>query len=659
MTSNSKLFRFTDLSGFGNLSGPGRVFLLSTVLILFSSISTYSKDLGNGFTDHGVTYPVSSHRGAVATVDANGRDVVLLWLYDHRGGYGLLMIDAETGKSEQFPIPFPLDVPYGDTPYSSILSSKNKFYTFFNSYFTEFDPIKRAFTFTKKAMPQMAMGMTEDDKGVIWAVSYPNSGIVCFNPVSGEFKDYGYVYKQNWRQYPRNLAADNTGFLYYSMGNTASQIIAFNPATGQAKPMLTEAERIRGSAYLYRDLNGKVYGQSKQAGDGEWYEFYEGNRKDIGKHDLLNPKPIVTGSQNLFYKDFPDGKKIKNLDLLERVLVIEDPKTKTEKKLSFSYTSDGALVMGVGTSPKKTIVGGTTFPMRFFNYNPKTDKFSNEEAFGQFNALACQGGRFYFGVYPQGALLEWNPSKSWINSKAGTKTNPQIIASSSLLTHRPHKILAYPDGKTIIMSGTPEYGYTGGGLIFWDRKKKTQTLLKDSTIILDQSTMSMVGLPAGKLLGGTTTAPGTGGEKKADVAELYIMDMASKKVEWHKALIPGTQNYSDICLGPDGLIYGIADLNKFFVFDPVKRSIVNQQNVETSFGRTIWAQSPRIIVSGPNKEIYLLFAKGIVKVEPGSFKLTMIVKSPVPIDAGGDYLDGRIYFISGSHLCSYTIPDRL
>lgn len=655
MTSNSKLFKFADLTAFQNLSGLGRVFLLGLVLNLFPSISISSKDLGKGFTDHGVTYPVSSHRGAVATVDGNGRDVVLLWLYDHRGGYGLLMIDAETGKSEQFPIPFPLDVPYGDTPYSSILSSKNRFYTFFNNYFTEFDPIKRAFTFTKKAMPQMAMGMTEDDKGVIWAATYPNSGIVSFDPISGEFKDYGYVYKQNWRQYPRNLVADNTGFIYYSMGNTASQIIAFNPATGQAKPMLTEAERNRGSAYVYRDLDGKVYGQSKQASDGDWYEFYEGNRKNIGKHDLINPKPIITGNQNLFYKEFPDGKRIKNLDLLERVLVIEDPKTKTEKKLSFSYTSDGALVMGVSTSPKKTIVGGTTFPMRFFNYNPKTGKFSNEEAFGQFNALACQGDRFYFGAYPQGALLEWNPSKSWINSKAGAKTNPQIIASSSLLTHRPHRILAYPDGKTIIMSGTPEYGYTGGGLIFWDRKKKTQTLLKDSTIILNQSTMSMAALPGGKLLGGTTTEPGTGGEKKAKEAELYIMDMASKGVEWHQAILPGVQHYSDMCIGPDGLVYGIADLKMFFVFDPAKRLIVNQQNVDTSFGRTTSAQSPRIFISGPKKEIYLLFVKGIVKVEPGSFKMTMIVESPVPIDAGGDYLDGHIYFNSGSHLISYKL----
>jgi len=72
--------------------------------------------------------------GVVATVDGNGQDVVLLLLFDHRGGYALLMIDAETGKNQTFPMPFPA----GDAVYSSILSSKNKFYTLFNNHFAEF-----------------------------------------------------------------------------------------------------------------------------------------------------------------------------------------------------------------------------------------------------------------------------------------------------------------------------------------------------------------------------------------------------------------------------------------------------------------------------------------------------------------------------------------
>ena len=112
---------------------------------------------------------------------------------------------------------------------------RNKFYTHFNSHFVEFDPQKRAFTFHHETAPRMAMGMTEDDRGVIWSVTYPQSGVVSFDPKTREFKDYGHVYAQNWNQYPRAIAADDAGWIYFGIGNTSSQIIA-RPSTLVAAP---------------------------------------------------------------------------------------------------------------------------------------------------------------------------------------------------------------------------------------------------------------------------------------------------------------------------------------------------------------------------------------------------------------------------------------
>lgn len=626
------------------------VFSLFSVVIGCKQ-SNLSEDLTKGFVDYGVATNTSNQRGIVATKDGDGRNVVLVWLYDYRGCYELLMIDAETGRSEEFPVPFPA----GDAVYSSLLSSKSKYYTLFNGYFTEFDPVKRAFTFSKKALPLNTMGITEDDKGVIWAATYPKSGVVSFNPVTREFKDYGYVYQQNWNQYPFSLAADDSGWIYYGIGNTASQIIAFDPVTGKATPVLSESDRKRGAAYVYRDVDGKVYGQPLKGTTEQWYELYKGVGRKTATHPVVNPKPSITGNQNLFHSTFPDGKKIKKLDLLTRKLVVEDPVTKVSKEVAFQYSSEGGWTLGVAVAPDGNIVGGSSFPMRFFSFNPKTNSWGNLPAYGQFNALGVQGDRMFIGNYPGGALLEWDPSKPWVDTKKGSVTNPQYLTEVTPVIHRPYRILPCPDGKTIIMSGGPEYGYTGGGLLFWDRNNKTSIVLQDSAVVLDQSTLSMVALPGGKILGGTTTAPGTGGEKKANEAELYIMDFATKKVEWHKILLPGVQSYCDMCIGADGLVYGIADYKKFFVFDPANRSIVYQQDVEAFLGKTTSQQSPRIFVQGPDKEIYVLFTRGIVKVEPGTYKLSLLATYPLPITAGGAYLDGRIYFISGSHLCSYKL----
>jgi len=628
---------------------------VSLALVWAQVVSAETEDLGNGFLHHGVATPVSNHRGTVATVDGEGRNVVLVWLFDHRGGYALLMIDAETGESEELPMPFP---PGGDCPYASVLSSDNKFYTHFNSHFVEFDPEERAFTFFHKTAPRMAMGMTEDDNGVIWSVTYPQSGVVSFDPKTREFTDYGHVYKQNWPQYQRYVAADDAGWIYFGIGSTASQIIAFDPETGEGKPMIAEDERAQGAGYVYRDMNGKVYGYISNARD-NWYEFYEGEGKKIGTHEQIEKKPIITSSQGLFHRDFPDGKKLKTCDLVNRVLVVEDPKTGEVKELEFDYTSEGAHIMGLATAPDGTICGGTAFPMRFFSYNPATDEWTNRAGYGQWNTVAPLGDRFFVGGYGGGFLLEWDPSQEWVATKKGDEdSNPLFLTQCSPTINRPHDLLPHPDGKTLVLAGTPGYGFTGGGLLFWDRETRTPTVIEHTDIIPEHSTVSLVALPDGKLLGGTTTGAGTGGEKKAEQAELYIMDMATKQIEWHEVVFPGVQGYTDMCHGPDGLIYGIAEQSRFFVFDPAQRKVVHEQDIKAEFGPTTSQQGPRVLVIAPDKTTYILFRKGIARIDPADFSITMLAESPVGIGPGGDILNGRIYFGSGSHLYSYGVPDQ-
>ena len=626
--------------------------LLALALTLQTAAAA-TKDLGNGFRDHGVATPVSNHRGIVATADGDGRDAVLVWLYDCRGGYALLMVDAETGKSQQFPTPYPWG---GDGPYASILSRAGKYYTHFGSHLSEFDPAKRAFTFWQRTKPTMAMSMTEADDGTIWSASYPNSGLVSFNPQTRVFKDHGYVNKENWAQYPRSVAVDDAGWVYVGIGSAAGQIVICDPQTATTKPFFAANERAKGYAPVYRETDGKVYGHASRNSTDGWYEFHKGEARKIGKHQP-KPKAIIAGSQSLVHREFPSGKRLKGCGTREHILIVEDPKTRKSKTVTFDYTSEGAHVMGVAAAPDGTICGGTAFPMRCFSFNPKRDAWVNCEAYGQFNTVARQGERFFFGGYGHGFLLEWDPSRPWVESKKGKPDcNPLFLAECHPTINRPHELLAHPDGHTLVLAGTPGYGHTGGGLLFWDRDSRKSVLLTHEQILPEHSTMSLAPLPNSKLLGGTTTSAGTGGERKATEAQLYIMDMATKKLDWHAAVFPGAQGYTDLCAGPNGLVFGVADQKRFFVFDPAARKVVHEQDLTAGFGLTTSQQGPRVFVTDGKGRFYVLFYKGIAQLDPATFKITMLAKSPVPVSGGGDYLDGRIYFVSGSHVYSYTLP---
>lgn len=635
------------------------IMLIALVVVVLLSVGlegafAATVDLGNGFRDHGVATPVSNHRGTVATADGEGRNVVLVWLFDHTGGYALLMIDAETGNAEEHPMPFPSR---GDCPYASILSSKNRFYTHFASHFAEFDPAAGEFTFFHATAPQMAMSMTEDDNGVIWSASYPQSGVVSYNPETGEFRDYGQVYRQNWAQYPRSIATDDTGWVYFGVGSTASQIIALNPETGEATPILAEAERLQAYPTVYRDENGKVYAMAGPGQDNNWIELYEGKATRIGALEQRKAKSYIASHQGLFHRQFPDGKRLVRCDTVERVMVVEDPASGERKEMTFDYSSDGAHLMGLATAPNGTVAGGTAFPMRFFNYDPETDEWTNQACMGQWNIVQPGTDRFYVGMYTSGGLLEWDPSREWVPTQADNpESNPRLIHASSAPTiMRPTSLLVHPDGKTLVLGGTPGYGRTGGGMLIFDLETQTPTLLTHEELLEYHSVNSIAALDDGKLLVGSTIASGTGGERKAAQSELYIFDLATRQIEWHEAVIPGVGGFNAMLRGPGDLVFIFADRREFLVFDAARREVVHRETTAERFGATNSQQGPRVFVQSPEGDIYILFVRGIGSLDPETFEITLLAESPVPVGPGGDYLDGRIYFGSGSRMYSYTL----
>ena len=590
-----------------------------------------------GFVDHGIPTPVAQTRGVVSTVDQSGQDVVLTWLQDWRGGYAILMVNAETGASQQFDVPFKPD---GDEPSAIYLSSKNRLYTLFNSQFVEFDVASKRFTFHGKVNGKTAMSMTEDKDGRIWAATYPNNQLVSFNPQNSSLQNHGQLAKESWTQYPRSIAVDAHGWVYVGSGLAASQIYAYNIQSHATQALLSSSQRVSGTAVVTQSQSNVVYARNGR----QQFMLTNGKASGLSAGAQVAESNLKGGAQNLVDREFPSGRRLVSVDMHDRTLVTRDASGQ-QKTVKFNYTTQGAALTFVCATGDNKVCGGTRFPMHTFYYNAGDNKFDSKQLPRQPNVMAALGSRLYVAAYPDGKLFQ--------ESENGKNEFSEVLNAYPSI-NRPHAMLIMGGGSQIALAGTPEYGTTGGGMMFWNRSSGQKSRIDHWHLVPNHSVQAMVELSNGMLLGGTTVAPGTGGVTKAtDSSELFLMDANTHEVRWRGAPVPGAKTITDLMVGTDGLVYGLADSVDLFVFNPNNRQVVSVNRFSKDLGPSVYAQGTRAFVKGADGSIYVLLYNGIGKVDTKAHTVSRVVSSPVRITVGGAAANGRIYFGSNNHLYSW------
>ena len=590
-----------------------------------------------GFVDHGIPTPVAQTRGVVSTVDQSGQDVILTWLQDWRGGYAILMVNAETGASQQFDVPFKPD---GDEPSAIYLSSKNRLYTLFNSQFVEFDVASKRFTFHGKVNGKTAMSLTEDKDGRIWAATYPNNQLVSFNPQNSSLQNHGQLAKESWTQYPRSIAVDAHGWVYVGSGLAASQIYAYNIQSHATQALLSSSQRVSGTAVVTQSQSNVVYARNGR----QQFMLTNGKASGLSAGAQVAESNLKGGAQNLVDREFPSGRRLVSVDMHDRTLVTRDASGQ-QKTVKFNYTTQGAALTFVCATGDNKVCGGTRFPMHTFYYNAGDNKFDSKQLPRQPNVMAALGSRLYVAAYPDGKLFQ--------ESENGKNEFSEVLNAYPSI-NRPHAMLIMGGGSQIALAGTPEYGTTGGGMMFWNRSSGQKSRIDHWHLVPNHSVQAMVELSNGMLLGGTTVAPGTGGVTKAgNSGELFLMDANTHEVRWRGAPVPGAKTITDLVVGTDGLVYGLADSVDLFVFNPNNRQVVSVNRFSKDLGPSVYAQGTRAFVKGADGSIYVLLYNGIGKVDAKAHTVSRVVSSPVRITVGGAAANGRIYFGSNNHLYSW------
>jgi len=634
--------------------------------------------VAEGFQNYGPPNRISEHRGALIVDSGDGVYKLLVNLCDVTGQYGILLVDPLTGESKFHEYP-------GHKPeeagFAVLYSKAGNIYTQYGGRFYEFDPKKGEFTFQATCADESrcAMLLTEGDDGVIWAADYPKSTVMSFDPKSRKFTEYGSINSESWPQYPRGLAVDDAGWVYLGIGVTKSQIVAFDPATRTIKKLVPEEERSLGDfdirvaphvpstkGILWRGVDGNVYAHMPAHTDHHpWFRLHKGEVERLDDVSSIQPVEQRAGYQFLVQGKLPNGGMITDLDVPGRTFNFIGSDSRM-RKVKFDYPSMGPRLTSMVLGPDGRIYGSTGLPLQFFALDPVSGKYhlAEKAETGHINAFASMGDSVYGAIYTQGVLVrhEMNSNPSDLSLKTLTQAGEAVL--------RPFGLLALSSGKELVMFGSPGYGMAGGGLMFYDTATHKKIVIEHADIVPNQCTKALVELPNGNLVGGTSIEAGTGGQPIAHVANLYVMEMPSRKVVFSEPLIPGTPQYRDLLVGSDGLVYGLAGTYGieenadfliggdplFFVFDPVSKKIIHQEKLPAEYGTLTGAQAPRVMHMGPDGKIYLLLSKSIVRIDPKTFRHECLAQSPVHINTGIAITDDKVFFTSGSEMWSYRLP---
>jgi len=259
-------------------------------------------------------------------------------------------------------------------------------------------------------------------------------------------------------------------------------------------------------------------------------------------------------------------------------------------------------------------------------------------------------------------LIEYDPAQPFDNADILKSVNPKHLhgyGKAHTLYGRPLAVLAHPDGAHVLLSGIPNRGLVGGGLLIYNIRTGKEIVLSREDLIPDQCANTMAALPNGDIIVGTSIEAGTGGTSVATRALLYRLDWKTKKLTDQWPMTPATSEIRDLLVAADGLVYGLTGNSGFFVFDPErsvpgkpgKGHIVHYEKM-TQYGNVTGSQAPRVMKLGPDGKIYVLFLDAIACIEPGTFTHREVARPGIPIHTGIAIANGRIYFASGTKLWS-------
>jgi len=346
----------------------------------------------------------------------------------------------------------------------------------------------------------------------------------------------------------------------------------------------------------------------------------------------------------------PDGRQVSQYNMDGKWLEIGGPGSGETRRLAIDYRSAGPNLRFVFAGPGGKVWGASGHPPWTFTYGPKTGVTEVLGRARSWQAADTAGEKIYSAEYSGGWLSVLDTKRPWTGEGRASGDNPRVLGEYQPDINQPYAALVHPDGRHVLMSGWPGYGYVGGGLAIYDLETGESRLIRHPDLVPDQSTYQLAALPNGDIVAGTNISGGHGTRPVAREGMLYVFDWKTKTVVYRAVPVPGAEGVDGLVVARDGLVYAITTPPAFFVFDPAARKVIHRRDL-AEYGTIAYNG----LKAGPDGKIYAVMAKALLRITPGTYAVEKLAEPPGPARSGTAVVGGRLYFTIGTHLWSFPL----
>jgi hypothetical protein len=562
-------------------------------------------------------------------------DTIYLSFSQYDAPLFLLAINPDTGQMQQFN--GPLSSEMGSWGFT--VDHENRIYlgSYYYARLLRFDPKREDWDDLGRPggeSESFICKITTGKDGKIWGGTFPSAKLFSYDPKTGVIENYGRMALDQFYCYP---TAGDDGLIYCAIQFEKMDIVVFDPEKKTKTSLIPLEHRKPGRVSLVKGKDGKVYANIPTSG--QWFLIEEGKR-------LVEVSP---SSIPFIPKVLPDGRDFYFVD--NNVLRIRNPVTKEEKEIPLQYEAAGAYIFVVGTGPDGRIYGSSMLPLRLFVYDPRNQSLTNlgkaSHATGEIYSMGSLDGKLYLCSYPEARLSIYDPNKP-LRFGDDEDANPRDLGPMGGELYRPRTMVTGPQGNVYI-GGYPDYGLLGGAISVYDPKKNEKRVYRH--VIMNQSIASLTHIKKLDLIAaGSSVRGGTGTRAVEKEAKLILWDPKEEKKVFEIIPVPEAKTILSLAVTVDGLLYGITDNEKVFVFDPERREVKKIFDLGFKEPREISLQL------GPDLRLYGLAKEAIFFIDPRNDEVSLVVKPPVPIHSGMATRGQKIYYGSGANLWEFEIP---